>query len=159
MITMLLGGLWHGANWKFIFWGAMHGVALAMEKLFNSLVTIKQNLFTKIAGIFITFHFVCFCWIFFKANSFNDGIIILKQIFFNFSPELLIPMLNGYGSVFLFMLLGYVLHFIPRSVDLKAESQLIKMPMLIKSLMLAILIWIVIQVKSAEQVLPIYLQF
>ena len=77
MITMLLGGLWHGANWTFVFWGGLNGLALCFEKF--SLKN-KLNLFAPLK-ILLTFAFISFTWIFFRAENFSDAWIIIKRIF------------------------------------------------------------------------------
>lgn len=69
MITMALGGLWHGANWTFVIWGILHGAALsvthfAMRPLRRWGIRIPLAL-----SVILTFHFVAFCWIYFRANS------------------------------------------------------------------------------------------
>lgn len=78
-ITMLLGGLWHGANWTFVFWGALHGGALCIDKL----IPKKKNQKTifRILNAFVTFLFVSFAWIFFRADSFSNAWSIIKGIF------------------------------------------------------------------------------
>ena len=168
MITMLLGGLWHGASLNFIVWGGMHGLALAFDKLRMSLKVkqpsfVKDNIvfgqFIKVLGIIITFHFVCFCWIFFKASSFQDAEIIINQIATNSNMETLQPLLFGYSSVFGIMLIGYIFHFFPKSYELFVVKILSKITLLGRVLILLIFIWIVIQVKQSDQVMPIYLQF
>ena len=164
MITMLLGGLWHGASFNFIVWGGMHGLALALDKLRVSLFSkFKLQIFNyrvfKFIGIFITFHFVCFCWIFFKASSFRDAGIILTQLFTNFNGSAFVPMVSAYYSVFGVMLLGYIIHFIPKSYQYFSELVLSKITIFGRILILFIFIWIVIQVKQADQVMPVYLQF
>lgn len=164
-ITMLLGGLWHGASFNFIVWGGMHGVALAFDKVrisFSSKLKVESLKFAKLKkflGVFITFHFVCFCWIFFKAYSFQDAGIILTQITSNFNIKSLTPLLMGYKTVFAVMLIGYVLHFIPKIYELRTETILAKLPLPARVLVLLALIWLVIQVKQSDQVMPIYLQF
>ena len=118
MITMLLGGLWHGASFNFIVWGGMHGLALAFDKMRMSIKFLNpKSKFFKIVGVIITFHFVCFCWIFFKASSFQDAGIIITQIFKNFNGAAWRPMLAAYGTVFGIMLFGYVIHFLPKSYE------------------------------------------
>ncbi|MBR2208034.1 MAG: hypothetical protein IJ859_04410 [Synergistaceae bacterium] len=74
---MLLGGLWHGANWTFVFWGGLNGLALCFEKF--SLKN-KLNLFAPLK-ILLTFAFISFTWIFFRAENFSDAWIIIKRIF------------------------------------------------------------------------------
>ena len=159
MLTMLLGGLWHGASWQFVFWGGMHGIALALDKARMTFIKIKKTPLTHLIGVLFTFHFVCFCWIFFKAATFNDALIILQQIFTNFNAKAFGPLLRGYDTVMLLMLIGYIIHFIPSAIEGKVEQWLIKMPMIARIGLFVVFIWLVIQVKSAEQMLPIYLQF
>lgn len=165
MITMLLGGLWHGASFNFIVWGGMHGIALAFDKIRMSLFPKKEgsklqnSKILKVFGIIVTFHFVCFCWIFFKASSFNDAGIIITQIFTNFNGSAWQAMLNAYGLVFSVMLLGYIIHFIPKSYEHFSEMILSKITVVGRIAVILIFIWIIIQAKQAEQVMPIYLQF
>lgn len=162
MITMLLGGLWHGASFNFIVWGGMHGIALAFDKLRMSVsqkITFLNSKLLKPLGILITFHFVCFCWIFFKASSFQDAGIILRQIFTNFNASAFLPLATAYSTVFGVMLLGYIIHFIPKSYQYFSEGILSKATIVGRVAILLIFIWIIIQVKQADQVMPIYLQF
>jgi len=174
MITMLLGGLWHGASFNFIVWGGMHGLALAVDKVRMSIQAkwnktsdlpdrqagIRQpSKIAKIMGVIITFHFVCFCWIFFKASSFADAQTILSQIFTNFNSAAAGEMFTAYSSVFMVMFIGYVIHFIPKSYELFCETILNKVSFVGRLAVILFFIWLVIQVKQAEQVMPIYLQF
>ena len=165
MITMLLGGLWHGASFNFIIWGGMHGLALAFDKMRMAIskkipksLILNPKLFKPI-GVIITFHFVCFCWIFFKASSFHDAGVILTQIFTNFNLGAFLPIISAYRTVFGIMLLGYIIHFIPRSYQYISEKFLAKITLVGRIAILLIFIWIIIQVKQADQVMPIYLQF
>jgi len=80
MITFLLSGLWHGANWTFIIWGAIHGLGLIIEKKV-SVLKFKVNLIFNIFRVLFTFSFVCLAWIFFRSESFNDSILIFVNIF------------------------------------------------------------------------------
>lgn len=174
MLTMLIGGLWHGASFNFVVWGAMHGLALAIDKMrlfvINKIQHLKlgQNLknenssvfkLSKVLGILITFHFVCFCWIFFKASSFEDAGIIIKQIFGNFNVSAWPTMLSAYGIVFAVMLIGYIIHFIPKSYQFFSENILLRIKLVGRIIVILLFIWLIIQVKQSEQVMPIYLQF
>jgi alginate O-acetyltransferase complex protein AlgI len=82
VITMVLGGLWHGATWTFGIWGLLHGLALAGHRLFQTKRGRKQplNIWTRAAAIFVTYQFVCFTWIFFRAGSLPDALAILDRI-------------------------------------------------------------------------------
>ncbi len=82
LIVFMVSGLWHGANWTFLIWGALHGIYLIIEILLNKLPPILKR-FPKIKHWFligITFHLVLLAWIFFRANTVNDAFYILKQI-------------------------------------------------------------------------------
>jgi D-alanyl-lipoteichoic acid acyltransferase DltB (MBOAT superfamily) len=71
MLTMLLGGLWHGAAWKFIAWGALHGGGLAVERMLEPWLGRRaQSPVGKVVATFVVFHFVCLAWIFFRAEDF-----------------------------------------------------------------------------------------
>ncbi|MEK0440169.1 MAG: hypothetical protein RLZZ504_1085, partial [Bacteroidota bacterium] len=84
MITMLVGGFWHGADWRFIFWGLAHGLALAFHKAWMQLFPSKSNpWYTRVFGTILTFHFVAFCWIFFRATSFGSAFASIEQIVFH----------------------------------------------------------------------------
>jgi hypothetical protein len=68
---MLLGGLWHGAAWKFIAWGALHGGGLAVERMLEPWIGRRASSpAAKIIATLIVFHFVCLAWIFFRAEDF-----------------------------------------------------------------------------------------
>lgn len=77
-VTMLLGGLWHGADWTFVFWGGLNGLALCVDKL---LPAKKEGVFMQTVNTLITFSFITFTWIFFRADSFLTAGIIIKGIF------------------------------------------------------------------------------
>lgn len=80
-ITMLLGGLWHGANWTFIVWGGVHGIALIVHKIFLKKYIISKNRISTFFSIICTYVFVCICWIFFRADSITTAITIIERIF------------------------------------------------------------------------------
>ena len=72
--TFLLGGIWHGAGWTFVFWGAMHGMALVIHRVWHQL-GFKMH---TILAWFITFNFINIGWVFFRAKEFEDAIKVLK---------------------------------------------------------------------------------
>ncbi len=98
MLTMLIGGLWHGANWTFVIWGAIHGVGLAIERFLRSIVPGLQgsedrmlshdaSLRAWVRRVFV-FHLVCLSWIFFRAPSIQDAFSFLGGVGrFSWVPE------------------------------------------------------------------------
>ena len=124
-LTMLLGGLWHGAAFKFILWGGLHGLGLAVHKLLSSKKFSwvgKESVLSKGIGILLTFHFVCFCWIFFRASSMETAWQMIWQIVGHFSPQVFGDFVRGYSTVLLIMVLGYVLHFLPHSLEIMQNN-------------------------------------
>lgn len=80
LITMILGGLWHGASWTFVFWGFLHGMALCIHKLFLKFRgNRKQTKAGTLLSVIVTYVFVCLCWIFFRADSFDIAMTVLKK--------------------------------------------------------------------------------
>jgi len=159
MITMLLGGLWHGPAWKFVIWGGMHGLALAVEKLFGSVVKLpKRIIFQVLAGI-ITFHIVCFGWIYFRAPSTESAMQMINQIVYVFKPEIFFQLIVGYKEVFLVMLIGYLIHFTPVRLENGLRSLVIRTPIWGQALIIVAVIWMIVQTKSAAIVPYIYFQF
>ena len=77
-VTFLLGGVWHGAGWTFIFWGAMHGGALAIHRFWQK-IGFRLN---SILAWFITFNFINISWVFFRAKEWEDAIKVLNAMFF-----------------------------------------------------------------------------
>jgi len=159
MVTMLIGGLWHGAALRFVIWGALHGIGLSVDKIVNSLVQIPKNRLTRILGILITFHFVCFTWIFFRADNMTVVISMLSQITTAFHPEILTDLVKGYPYIMMLMLLGYILHFMPSGIENFTLQFVIRSPFVLKTVYFLVIVFIVIQIKSSEIQPFIYFQF
>lgn len=165
VVTMLLGGLWHGAAPRFVLWGGFHGLLLALHKFLMRLfprmkatgADMKRG--WRIAGIFVTFHLVCLGWIFFRARDVGTGADILEQVFTNFDISLIPNIITGYWEIFAMMLVGYVAHFTPRRLQERACDAVIRNPLAVNALLIVVIIWVVMQVKSADIQPFIYFQF
>ena len=116
-LVMLIGGLWHGAAVRFIIWGALHGFGLMMHKLWMKWFPSKENpnLWSRFWPAFITFHFVIFAWIFFRADSMRSVSTILSQIFYHFNWQMIPDVIVSYKNVFSLILLGFIIHWLPVS--------------------------------------------
>ncbi|OXB07687.1 MBOAT family O-acyltransferase [Flavobacterium pectinovorum] len=161
--TMLLGGLWHGAGAQFIIWGALHGLALAVHKIFMELFPSKKegsNFLWKFFSIVITFHFVVFCWIFFRARDFETALQVINNIGqLTFEPEQWKVIALGYKNVFLLMLFGYVWHFLPEIITDKMKWAFDNTPLVAKAIILGFVYWIVYATAVAGSQPFIYFQF
>lgn len=82
MITMLLGGLWHGANWNFMIWGGYHGALLSLEKIAGTKSSADRPPgILKLPGICLTFALVCIGWVFFRAANLQDSLFVIREMF------------------------------------------------------------------------------
>lgn len=160
MITMLLGGLWHGASWNFLLWGGLHGSALVVEKRFKSIFqSSNPSFFKRLISWFVTFHFVCLCWIFFRIPDFESAINQLSQIATAFHPEIFLQWIQGFPIVAVMMGLAVGLQFLP-SISMKTRaSSSSSWPLWVNGVALGIVIWLVIQTKSSDIQPFIYFQF
>ena len=164
LTTMLLGGFWHGASWNFIIWGAIHGVGLGIHKIWmlltdKSLSSLNQNRIYKIISGILTFHFVCFAWIFFKAEDLEIAKTMIYQIFNNFDISVFGPFYDNYKGVVWMILAAMVLHLIPDNLADKVIARTKTIPMVVYILVFFLFLILYGYFKSAEQVMPIYLQF
>ncbi|MEP7318139.1 MAG: MBOAT family O-acyltransferase [Panacibacter sp.] len=164
MLTMLLGGLWHGASWNFILWGAMHGVALAIHKVYKEktgklLHDYEKSTWVNILSVLITFHFVCFCWIFFKADSFTAANNMLYQIAHDFDISVWADFFANYKTVLAMMALAFLLHAIPDNFADRIISKFQSVPLPVYMVIFFLFVLVYGFFKSAETVMPIYLQF
>ena len=164
MTTMLLGGLWHGASWNFVIWGGLHGVALAVNKLWAQVTKpwgdrYQKSRLVNTLGIVLTFHFTCFCWIYFKAANIGLARDMIRQITGNFDLSVWNAFFAHYRPVLYMMLLGYLLHAIPDDWSEKLVIRYRKAPVLLYLVVLVVFAFLYGYFKTSVPVMPIYLQF
>jgi D-alanyl-lipoteichoic acid acyltransferase DltB (MBOAT superfamily) len=161
MITMLLGGLWHGAALRYVIWGGLHGFGLVIHKIWSSLIGKRTagRLIGRVIGIFITFQFVSFCWIFFRADSMNNVGLMLKQIGENFSPGSYLTVLLAFSNVFLLMAIGYIIHFLPEKIKESYRGLFIKIPLAAQLAVIMLIAVILYQMRTTEILPFIYFRF
>ena len=178
---MLLGGLWHGASVVFIIWGGLHGLGLALHKLWadmwNKIRGIEKEkekeeeeekkpstIFSffdgvwNIISIIITFHFVAFCWIFFRSRTLDDAKEVLNRIVNNFQPNMVWQMVQGYSNIFSVMAIGFVIHFMPLRFKDFYKAQFNRMPLVVKAIIMAGVVIFLYQFATAGKRF-IYFQF
>ena len=165
LLTMLLGGLWHGAAVRFILWGALHGVALALHKMWMAVVPWAKingkdmNIVLRVAGIILTFNLVCFGWLLFRAEDMQTVHVMLYQIFNNFNPAIIPQVVEGYKAVFALIVLGYAMHFLPEKIDIDIRNRVVNASFWWQVALMALTIWCVMQIKSSDIQPFIYFQF
>jgi D-alanyl-lipoteichoic acid acyltransferase DltB (MBOAT superfamily) len=165
MMTMLLGGLWHGASVNFILWGGLHGASLALHKglmtLFPRLKATGREMGTaaRVAGMVATFHLVCLGWILFRAKSLQTVIDMNRQIFTNFHAEVIPQFVEGYKLVLALMLFGFVLHMVPKRAESRCVELVGRAHWSLQACLLAVFVFLVVQFRSAGVQPFIYFQF
>lgn len=159
-LTMLIGGLWHGAAWKFVFWGAMHGVGLAVHKASKPfLEKIPNNFPIKALSWTVTIVYVSLLWVFFRAESWTDSWLIIKNIFTNFSVAHIAPFLEVRYVWCIMMAVIILSHAMPRRWYDKMGEMFVNSNWLIKTLIFIIVVQFVIQFMSEDVAPFIYFQF
>ena len=165
LLTMVLGGLWHGAAIRFVLWGALHGVALALHKMWLSICPWakksgeEMNIVLRLGGWFFTFNVVCLGWLLFRAEDMHTVEVMLYQIFHNFNSGIIPQFIEGYKAVVALIVLGYGMHFIPAKIDADLQAKVGGASFWWQVALLAITAWCVMQIKSSDIQCFIYFQF
>ena len=165
LLTMVLGGLWHGAAVRFVLWGALHGVALALHKMWLAIVPWSKakgedmNPLFRILGWLLTFNVVCLGWLLFRAEDMQTVQVMLYQIANNFNVAIIPQVIEGYKFVIGLIVLGYFMHFIPAKIDQDLMQKVGGASFWWQVAMLVLTAWCVMQVKSSDIQPFIYFQF
>ena len=165
IITMVLGGLWHGAAVRFVLWGALHGVALALHKMWLAIVPWAKangkdmNLLSRVLGTILTFHIVCLGWLLFRAEDMQTVHLMLYQILHSFNTSIIPQFVLGYKEVLALIVLGYGMHFMPSAIDGDMQRKVANASFWWQVALLVIVAWCVMQIKSSDIQPFIYFQF
>ena len=159
-LTMLIGGLWHGAAWKFIAWGGIHGVALITHKALRpSLDKIPNTPLVKLVSWFITFTFIIFTMAIFRTNTIADLEVMLTQVFTNFHLDYLPVFVDVRLTWCLFMVLLIISHFMPDGWWMRLGERFVRTPWIVKLLVFVVVVQLVLQFRSEDVAPFIYFQF
>lgn len=159
-LTMLIGGLWHGAAWKFVFWGAMHGVGLAVHKAFLPILKkIPDNYLTSTLSWLITFVYVSLLWVFFRAADFEQSLMIIGNIFVDFDPRQIPQFFEARMTWCIMMILLFIFHFVPQDLADRVQDKFVRSPWVVKLGCFVIVVQLVIEFMTEEVAPFIYFQF
>ena len=159
-LTMLIGGLWHGAAWKFVFWGAMHGVGLAVHKATLPLTRrLPDTWWVRAVGWSVTMVYVSLLWVFFRADSWLDSWLIIKNIFTNFSIDYIGPFLSVRWMWVVMMTVIITAHALPSGVIDRLSTAFVRSWWVVKLIVFLLVVQLVLEF-AGEDVAPfIYFQF
>lgn len=163
IITMVVGGLWHGPSENFVIWGAMNGAALIIYNYWKRISFYEKSTWwvTHFWKIFITFNFITFTRIWFKLEEDGMPLLMLDHIWnhFDFTWRVFVTVLSTYQAVFWVMLVGFIIHWLPENVKLFWENRFATMPMVLQAVTVAVIVFLMYQALGAEQPPFVYLQF
>lgn len=161
MVTMLLGGLWHGSSWLFIIWGGLNGLGLVVHKLWQKVSPFKDSASWLVRGItiFITLSFISFTRIFFRSDSMDTVSLIFDRIFNHFGGELLFSIIRGYALVLGIILVTYLIHWIPETTKERYRALFAEQPVPLMAFSVTIIIFSLYQFISGDMQPFIYFQF
>jgi D-alanyl-lipoteichoic acid acyltransferase DltB (MBOAT superfamily) len=150
-LTMVLGGLWHGASWNFVIWGALHGTMLGINRAWQ-----RAGLpgVPRAVAIVLTFHFVCFAWIFFRAPTFEHATLVIGRLA---RGTLHAP--NLAPKVMAALALGFATQLFPRGWLDRVREQFVRLPAVAQGVTLAAAAYVLHFAAAAKAEPFIYGQF
>lgn len=171
LLTMLLGGLWHGVGVMFVLWGLWHGVLLCLHKVWMKIVPgaaptgDRLPLWRRFMGIFFTFNAVAFGWMMFRSPDWSTFTSMLGGIFHNFSIASIPQTLSANAAAFTTMFIAYLCHCIPSKALPRIDRALLSLRLPGQAILIALTIWAAFQcdaiffASTADSALPIYANF
>jgi D-alanyl-lipoteichoic acid acyltransferase DltB (MBOAT superfamily) len=156
IITMVLGGLWHGASWTFVIWGALHGVALAATRMWQRSRPEHppSSRAPRWIATAMTFHFVCFAWIFFRAPTLAHATLVLRQLAHGaWTMDHIAP------KVVLVLAAAMALHLFPRRGETLIRDAFVRTSPVVRGLVLAAAAVLLHLASSAKPEPFVYGQF
>jgi D-alanyl-lipoteichoic acid acyltransferase DltB (MBOAT superfamily) len=161
MITMLLGGLWHGASWHFMIWGGLNGLGIVVYKLWKKISPYEHSTHwaARAWKIFNTFVFITFTRIWFRSESMEKANQLIHQVIHEFNFTIIPQVVWSYRLVFGVMALGYFTHWVPSRWKLNLINSFIGIPLWLKVIITVLVVFIIYQSWSADLQPFIYFQF
>lgn len=158
--TMLAGGLWHGAAWQFVFWGAMHGAGLAVHKASKPwLARIPDIPAVKVLSWLLTMTFVALMWVFFRATSWNDAVTLLAALGSGYSLAGIAAFASARAVWLILLLVVVMAHALPTDFIDRCRRSFIDLPWLLKLLIFIIVVQLVLEFRTADVAPFIYFRF
>ena len=159
LITMLLGGLWHGANIRFVIWGLMHGVGLLVNRFFIWVFDKLKISFPKPLGWFITFHFIVLTWVVFRAHSLETIHVMGHRIINAFQLNLFMDIVQTQPYIFIYLFLGFAIHWLPERIKNRIRKLFYKTPIPVKILLSAFVLYLIHVLHQVDLQPFIYFRF
>ena len=157
-LTMTIGGFWHGAKWTFIIWGILHGIALVLHKILNKINLIKY-FSNKYLNIFLTFNYISFLWIFFRATDTKNAIISINKILYQTNFKEIPAFYSARKETVLFLLISTLIIFSKNIYNNKVNFIFHKIPIWMIGILMIAFLQVILQLKDNLVEPFIYFQF
>jgi alginate O-acetyltransferase complex protein AlgI len=161
MLTMVLGGLWHGSSWNFVTWGTLNGVGLVVYKNWKKISPWKDKTrwYNRAIGLAITLSFITFTRAWFRSPTWDGAIEILAKIPNDFGWSTIGGVLSGNWKFFLVLIVGYLIHWVPSRYKTQLQERVSSAPLWALFLMSLLSVAVIYQILSAEVQPFIYFAF
>ncbi|HAK71048.1 MAG TPA: MBOAT family protein, partial [Cryomorphaceae bacterium] len=161
MLTMILGGLWHGASWNFVTWGTLNGIGLVVYKNWKKVSpwADKKKWYNRAIGLLLTLSFITFTRAWFRAPTWDGAIELLTKITNDFGMDTVAGVISGNWKFFTVMLLGYLIHWIPSRYKTQMQDKVADAPVWILYVLVIVSTLVIYQILSAEVQPFIYFAF
>lgn len=161
MLTMILGGLWHGASWNFVTWGTLNGIGLVVYKNWKKVSpwADKKKWYNRAIGLILTLTFITFTRAWFRSPTWNGAIELLTKITNDFGMDTVAGVVTGNWKFFSVMLLGYIIHWIPGRYKSQLQYKVAHAPVWILYVLVLASTLVIYQILSAEVQPFIYFAF
>ncbi len=161
MLTMLLGGLWHGASWQFVIWGGLNGIGLVVYKYWRQITPFRKNRTwaVRLYAIILTFTFISATRIWFRSESMQIANDMMTQITQAFDASKIFDIILAYKNIFAVMIFAFTIHWLSTSVKDRYKEIFINSPGYVKAFIAVFVVFLVWQMHSAGLQPFIYFDF
>jgi D-alanyl-lipoteichoic acid acyltransferase DltB (MBOAT superfamily) len=160
MLTMLLGGFWHGASWNFVLWGGLNGAGLVVHKAWKRIRPYNANhLVARILGVAVTFLFISFTRIWFRSPTWETAMEVVGRMTSNMQWNLLDDVVLGFWKPLGVFAAGMLIHWIPEPIKAAYRRRFSKWPVWGQGLAALLSLLFMYQVMTADSQPFIYFQF
>lgn len=160
IITMLVAGLWHGASWMFVLWGAIHGLGLVVQKANHAwLCRLPESRWVKAVCIVLTFCYVSIAWVFFRSDSVDKALLVLSHSVADFDIAYLWPFICARPWWCVWVLVPLFTQLMSDRAFVRLQARFVVSPWIVKVLLLLLVLQSMLQFRTSNVQQFIYFQF
>jgi len=160
-LTMLIGGLWHGASWQFVIWGALNGIGLVIYKQWRKISPFKGNhsFLVRFYAIFLTFNFITLTRIWFRCRTMDQVNEMIHQIVYAFNISQFVDIVVAYKKILILLVFAFTIHWLPTTFKQKYRNTFANLPLWAIALITMFVIFFIYQFQTFDLQPFIYFAF